>query len=84
MVLKYTIASLFYFNNLSCDERYHRFCTKLGHTTCRDNNIDSATRIQHIESLILHSITDKEAYLSESTKLHFLLLPLLLVSSCNQ
>ena len=48
-----------------------------------DDNTDSATRTQHTESLIAHDITDKAAYLCDTTKLHLLFLLLSFVSYCN-
>ena len=33
-----------------------------------DNNIDSTTRLQRVQSVITHGITDKAAYPSKATK----------------
>ena len=78
--LNYTIAT-FYFNHL-CEVRNRGFYTKL--RTHGDDNINYATRTQQVRSHITHDITDKTAYLSRTTKLHFLFLLLLLISLCNQ
>ena len=78
--LNYTIAT-FYFNHL-CEVRNRGFYTKLH--THRDDNINYATRTQQVRSFITHDITDKTAYLSRTTKLHFLFLLLLLISLYNQ
>ena len=44
------------------------FALKLCIPSSGDDNIDSATRPQCIQSLVIHAITDKAAYLSEETK----------------
>ena len=59
MELNFTITSLFLFQLL--------LCTKL-YLLQQDDNINSATRPQHVQSLVTHHITDKAAYLSEATK----------------
>ena len=43
------------------------FALKLHIPSNGDNNIDSATRPQCVQSLITHTITDKAAYLNEAT-----------------
>ena len=78
MELNYTIASCFCFNHL-CELR---LCIKL--------HVEMTTLIalqghmQLVESLVIHGIIDKAAYLSKVTKLHLLFLSLLLVCSCNR
>ena len=49
-----------------------------------DNNIDSATRLQRVQSIITHGITDKAAYLSEATEEHLSFLAWSFVSSLNR
>ena len=44
------------------------FTLKLHILLSGDNNIDSATRSQCVQSLVTHGITDKATYLSEATK----------------
>ena len=44
------------------------FALKLHISPSGDDNTDSATRSQRIQSLVTHSITNKAAYLSEATK----------------
>ena len=42
------------------------FAFKLHIPPSEDDNTDSATRLQRVQSLIRHGITDKAAYLSEA------------------
>ena len=39
-----------------------------------DDNIDCTTRVQSIESLVIHGVVDKVACLSKATRLHLLYL----------
>ena len=44
------------------------FALKLHIPPTGDDNTDSATRSQHVQSLVTHGIADKATYLSEATK----------------
>ena len=68
MQLNCTIASLFLFQSFMRCNNSMSFALKLCVPSSRDGNTDSATRPQHVQSLITHGITDKAAYLSEATK----------------
>ena len=61
MQLNCNIASLFLIYSTS-------FALKLHIPSSGDNNTDSATRSQHVQSLVTHGITDGAAYLSEATE----------------
>ena len=67
MQLNCSIASLFLIYSTS-------FALKLRIPSSGDNNTDSATRSQRIQSLVTHGITDKAAYLTkqQSNACHFL------------
>ena len=39
-----------------------------------DDNIDCTTRVQSVESLVIHGVADKVACLSKATRLHLLYL----------
>ena len=49
-------------------QQQHKICTQITHAVQGDDNTDSATRSQHVQSLVTHGITDEAAYLSEATK----------------
>ena len=61
MQLNCSIASLFLMYSMS-------FALKLCIPSSDDDNTDSATKSQHIQSLVTHNITNKAAYLSEATE----------------
>ena len=44
------------------------FALKLHIPSSGDDNIDRATRSQHVYSLVTHGIADKAAYLSKAMK----------------
>ena len=44
------------------------FALKLRIPPSGDDNTESATRSQRVQSLVTHGITDKAAYLSEATR----------------
>ena len=48
----------------------HEFYTQIMHipSSSGDHNIDSATRSQCVESLVINGITNKAAYLSKATE----------------
>ena len=59
MQLNCSVASLFLIHSTS-------FALKRSIPFSGDNNTDSATRPQRVQSLIAHGITDKAGYLSEA------------------
>ena len=59
MQLNCSIASLFLNTSFALKSRI---------SSSGDNNTESATRSQCVQSLATHGITDKAAYLSEATK----------------
>ena len=61
MQLNCGITSLFLIYSTS-------FALKLCIPSSGDNNTDSATRSQRVQSLATHGITDKAAYLSKATE----------------
>ena len=46
----------------------NKFSLKLRIPSSRDNNTDSTTRSQHVQSLVTHDIADKTTYLSKATE----------------
>ena len=65
MQLNCSIASL---NRLRDAITARAFALKLHIPPSGDDNTDSATRSQRVQSLVTHGIADKATYLSEATK----------------
>ena len=63
MQLNYNIASFFLSQSFMWCNNSKSFALKLHIPPSGDDNTDSTTRSQHIQSLVTHGITDKAAYL---------------------
>ena len=68
MQLNCSIAPLFLSQLFVPCNNSTTFALKLHTLPSGDDNTDSATRSQHVQSLVIHGITDKAIYLSEATK----------------
>ena len=68
MQLNCSITSLFLSQKFMPCNNSTGFALKLHILLSGVNNTDSATRSQHVQSLVTRGITDKATYLSEATK----------------
>ena len=68
MQLNCSIASLNRLRDAITARALHSNCIELRIPPSGDENTDSATRSQRVQSFVTHGIADKAIYLSEATK----------------